>query len=127
MLIEESGDVPIFIGGAPMPAGTYDRGLAVLCMEGVHKSAVSGKAAEMLSKISGAEGIVGQDASSGARTLWAIASLASSGLGAYHGYARNKSIGWGIWWALMGGIFPIITPAIAFAQGFGKPALAGRK
>jgi hypothetical protein len=38
----------------------------------------------------------------------------------YHGYKRNNSIGWGIAWFALGGIFPVITPTIAFAQGFGK-------
>jgi hypothetical protein len=47
------------------------------------------------------------------------ASVAAS---AYHGYKRNQSIGWAVWWALMGGLFPVITPAIAVAQGFGDPA-----
>lgn len=48
-----------------------------------------------------------------------VASIAAS---AYHGYKRNNSTGWAIWWGLMGGLFPIITPAIAVAQGFGKRA-----
>ncbi len=48
--------------------------------------------------------------------------LASIGISAYHGYKRNNSTGWAIWWGLMGGIFPIVTPAIAFAQGLGKRA-----
>lgn len=47
------------------------------------------------------------------------ASVAAS---AYHGYKRNNSTGWAIWWGFMGLIFPIITPAIAIAQGFGKRA-----
>jgi hypothetical protein len=56
------------------------------------------------------------------RTAMQVARVASVGAGAYHGYKRNNSIGWAIWWALMGGLFPVITPAIAVAQGFGKPA-----
>jgi hypothetical protein len=61
-------------------------------------------------------------------TLVGTASMAAS---AYHGYKRNNSVGWAIWWGFMGGVFPVITPVIAFAQGFGKPikspaaALAG--
>lgn len=39
----------------------------------------------------------------------------------YHGYKRNDSIGWALWWGLMGAAFPIITIPIALAQGFGKP------
>lgn len=47
-------------------------------------------------------------------------SLASAGASAYHGYKRNDSVGWAVAWGLLGGIFPVITPAIALAQGFGK-------
>lgn len=56
-----------------------------------------------------------------------ILSIMSSAMGAYHGYRRNQSLGWGLWWALMGGMFPVITPAIALAQGFGsrRSGLAG--
>jgi hypothetical protein len=38
----------------------------------------------------------------------------------YHGYKRNQSIGWALWWGLMGAMFPVVTPAIGLAQGFGK-------
>ena len=58
---------------------------------------------------------------SGLGTAWAVASVASTGLSAYHGYKRNNSVGWAIVWGLLGGAFPIITPAVAFAQGFGEP------
>jgi hypothetical protein len=55
--------------------------------------------------------------------VYGTLALASTGIGFYHGYARNNgSFGWGLWWALMGGIFPVITPAYAFAQGLGQPA-----
>lgn len=50
-----------------------------------------------------------------------LVGIASSGLSAYHGYKRNNSIGWAVGWGFLGGLFPIITPAIAFAQGFGEP------
>lgn len=48
-----------------------------------------------------------------------VLSLAGVGIGAYHGYRRNDSVGWAIGWALLGGMFPVITIAIALAQGFG--------
>ena len=49
-------------------------------------------------------------------------SAAGMGLGAYHGYKRNNgSVGWAVVWALLGGAFPIITTAVAIAEGFGKP------
>ncbi len=52
--------------------------------------------------------------------IWGVASIASAAAAAFHGYRRNQSIGWAIWWSLMGGVFPIFTPAVALAQGFGK-------
>src|SRR6185503_2917091 len=51
---------------------------------------------------------------------WGVASLAGTALGAYHGYKRNNSIGWSLWWGLMGGMFPIVVVPLALAQGFGK-------
>jgi len=56
------------------------------------------------------------------RTVWYVASLASSAVAGYHGYKRNGgSVGWAIGWFLLGGLFPVIVPTIAVAQGFGKP------
>lgn len=52
--------------------------------------------------------------------------LVGTGLGAYHGYRRTGSVGWTIAWALLGGLFPIITIPVAFAQGFGRPEPAFR-
>jgi hypothetical protein len=53
--------------------------------------------------------------------IWSALSIASSAASAYHGYKRNNSVGWALWWGFMGGLFPVITPAIALAQGFSKP------
>lgn len=53
--------------------------------------------------------------------VWWLLSTASMAASAYHGYKRNDSVGWAVGWGLLGGIFPIITPTIAVAQGFGKP------
>lgn len=50
-----------------------------------------------------------------------LLSTVSAGASAYHGYKRNKSVGWALVWGLFGGSFPIVVPAIALAQGFGKP------
>ena len=47
-------------------------------------------------------------------------STASMALSAYHGYKRNDSVGWALVWGLLGGTFPVITPVIALAQGFGQ-------
>jgi hypothetical protein len=59
--------------------------------------------------------------SSALTTTWAVLSAASAGASAYHGYKRNDSVGWAVVWGLLGGAFPVITPAIALAQGFGQP------
>lgn len=50
---------------------------------------------------------------------YALAGLAGTAIGAYHGYKRNDSIGWAIGWALLGGLFPIVVIPVAFAQGLG--------
>ena len=53
--------------------------------------------------------------------VWSLASIAGMGLGAYHGYKRNDSVGWAIGWGLLGGLLPIIVLPVAYAQGFGEP------
>jgi len=60
--------------------------------------------------------------------FWTLASVAGMGTGAYHGYKRNDSVGWAIGWAVVGGIFPVVTIPVSIAQGFGKrkPRRRGR-
>lgn len=53
-------------------------------------------------------------------TVWAVLGTASMAASAYHGYKRNQSVGWALWWGFCGALFPVITPVIAAAQGFGK-------
>jgi hypothetical protein len=53
-------------------------------------------------------------------TWGAVAALSGAASG-YHGYKRNAgSVGWAAGWALLGAMFPVITPAVAVVQGFGK-------
>lgn len=52
--------------------------------------------------------------------LEGVVLLGSIAASAYHGYKRNNSTGWAVWWGFMGLLFPIVTPAVAIAQGFGK-------
>jgi hypothetical protein len=54
------------------------------------------------------------------KIAYAIAGLAGTGIGAYHGYKRNESVGWAIVWAFLGGIAPVVVIPVAFAQGIGK-------
>lgn len=51
---------------------------------------------------------------------WGLVHAASIGLSAYHGTKRNGSIFWGAIWGAAGGLFPIVTPAVAVAQGFAR-------
>jgi len=62
------------------------------------------------------------DTSSPGFMVWSVVSTASMAASAYHGYKRNKSVGWAIVWGAMGAIFPVITPVIAVAEGYAKPA-----
>jgi hypothetical protein len=51
---------------------------------------------------------------------WGGVSMLSGVLSLYHGYKRNNSLGWGLGWYFMGVMFPLVTPTVAVAQGFGK-------
>lgn len=55
------------------------------------------------------------------KTVAGVATVASAALSSIHGYRRNKSIGWALWWFTMGTVFPVVTPAIAVAQGYARP------
>jgi hypothetical protein len=58
------------------------------------------------------------DMNAGLMSLYSTLAIVAAGAAAYHGYKRNDSVGWAIWWGLMGAAFPVITLPIAFAQGF---------
>ena len=53
--------------------------------------------------------------------VWSVFTTISAAACAYHGYKRNQSIGWAIWWFVAGGLLFPFTPVVAVAQGFGKP------
>lgn len=59
--------------------------------------------------------------SPGVAIVAGLIDLASTAGLAYHGYKRNKSIGWALMWAIFGGAVPIIGWPVAIAQGFGEP------
>ena len=56
--------------------------------------------------------------------IWGVAATASFAACVYHGYKRNDSVGWAIGWGALALLFPVVTPVIAVAQGFGKPKKA---
>ncbi len=47
-------------------------------------------------------------------------SVGGAAIGTYHGFKRNGSVGWAIAWGVAGAVFPVITSALAVAQGIGK-------
>lgn len=61
----------------------------------------------------------------GSMVVYSTILFASASASAYHGYKRNRgSTGAAVGWGLLGLIFPIITPAVALAQGFGDPKVS---
>jgi len=52
--------------------------------------------------------------------------LLSAAASGYHGYKRHgNSPTWGLLWAALGLAFPIVVPAVAVGQGYGKPEKKG--
>jgi hypothetical protein len=50
-----------------------------------------------------------------------VAPVAAVSLAAYHGYRRNRSVGWAIGWGVLASLSWPITLGVAVAEGFGKP------
>ena len=48
--------------------------------------------------------------------------LVSGGASFWHGLKRNDSLGWALGWGFLGSLFPVITPAYGYYQGYAKPA-----
>lgn len=47
--------------------------------------------------------------------------VSSAAVSAYHGTRRNNgSVFWGVVWFALGAVFPVITPIVGVAQGFGQ-------
>ena len=67
-----------------------------------------------------ASGLVASADSGVTGALWTAMFTASVAASAYHGTRRNDSVGWGVIWGMLGFVAPVITPAVAVAQGFGK-------
>jgi hypothetical protein len=53
-------------------------------------------------------------------SIWGILTLVSAAASGFHGYRRNQSIWWSAVWFTSGLLFPIFTPVVGLAQGFGK-------
>lgn len=50
-----------------------------------------------------------------------VLTVVAAGAAAFHGYRRNRgSIGWSVAWFATALVFPVISTAVAFAQGFGR-------
>lgn len=64
--------------------------------------------------------LLGEPGEAFAGTIFGVLQVASIAASAYHGSKRNGgSFGWAVGWGILGGLFPVITPAVAVAQGFG--------
>lgn len=81
------------------------------------------RASGMAVRPSGAPSTVaGPIVSPGLQVFWGALATASLAVSAYHGVKRHHgSAGWGVAWGSLGALFPVLTPAVAVAQGFAKP------
>ncbi len=56
--------------------------------------------------------------------IYRVLSMISAPLSAYHGYKRHQNgahpIAWATGWFFVGGLFPVLVPTLAVAQGFTK-------
>ena len=99
-----------------------DRPLSHLagCLEGCTGVGCCG---DGVASLSGPGDVVVVEQGSGVgATVYGLLATASMAVSVYHGYKRNDDLGYGLWWGLMGALFPVITPVIAVAQGFAEPA-----
>ncbi len=85
---------------------------AILLVKGTSLTLVEGALANLVP--------IRERFSPGVQLAFGLLATASMAASAYHGYKRNRSIGWAFVWGFFGGVFPVITPVIAVAQGFGK-------
>ncbi len=51
-----------------------------------------------------------------------LASAFSAVTSGYHGFKRNRSLGWGAAWFVTGALFPIVTPILAVDAGYARPS-----
>jgi len=62
------------------------------------------------------------------RMLGGMLAVGSIALSAYHGAVRHcGSFKWGALWGLAGGLFNVVAPVVAVAQGFAKPLPSCRR
>lgn len=85
------------------------------------------KGFEMMARTGEAQEIIGAEEEKGVvsevvSAAYMIGATVSGPACAYHGYKRNKSVLWALWWGFAGSVFFPIAPVIAAAQGFGKPS-----
>jgi len=55
------------------------------------------------------------------RVIWWTFAVAMGSLSAFHGYRRNRNVGWSLAWFAAGTILPFPTIVIALAQGYAQP------
>jgi hypothetical protein len=58
---------------------------------------------------------------------WGLVHSGGVAISVYHGTRRNDSVLWGLAWGALATVAPIVTPALAVAQGLGKPKKKRRR
>lgn len=116
--------VTLFLAGNPAPTSaqiaTFLQTFDASARSEAAQALIAGGAAS--ADVLAASQFISSSSGLGFSGIWEVLAVASAGASVYHGYRRNQSIGWALWWGFIGGIFPVVTPAIAIAQGFGKKA-----
>lgn len=107
--------IRVFLEG--YPAGQQKQVAAALVTAGVDGTDVS----QAMPVVAGSGSTPGWYANPTYWTIWGALSTISGAACAYHGYKRNESVGWAIGWFLFGTFLFPLAPALALAQGFGKP------
>lgn len=59
--------------------------------------------------------------------IYGAVSTVSMGACFYHGLKRNDSVGWGLGWAFLGGLFPVVTTLFALYEGFAVPKALSKR
>lgn len=65
--------------------------------------------------------------SPGVRFVMTTGSVLSVPALAYHGYKRNRSVGWALVWGIFGSMVWPVTVPVAVVQGYAKPKVRSNK
>jgi hypothetical protein len=112
-----------FLTSTPTPSSSQTAEFLKLYSGDARKLAAQGLVARGVpaDKVSSAMNFLAASGTFTKQTLYGLLATGSAIASGYHGIKRNNgSIGYGILWFFLGGLFPVITPVVAVAQGFAK-------